>query len=140
MPVLTSSPSWDKPLTFSFSLISSHLARSFSAFSLASADWALQDCTCDSYSNFHVSSEALKEDSNDSDGGDGGEVAAAGSDASSDGPDSLCEEVVNAVNNADFLVSKTALFGIKFYKTYLKHSLFIRLQGAGAIRHCRCKY
>ena len=120
MPVFTSSLSWDKPLPFSFSLITFHLARSFSAFSLASADWALQDCTWDSYSDFHVSSEALKEDSNDSVGGGGGvggeKVAVVDSDALTDGSVSLWEEVgagVNAVDNADFLASKIALFGTK---------------------------
>ena len=71
-----------------------------------------------------MSSEALKEDSNDSVGGGGDDekVAVVDSDGLTDGSVSLWEEVsagVNAVDNADFLTSKIALFGTK---VQIKHT------------------
>lgn len=49
------------PANFSASLKASHLARSLSAFSRASADCNLQVLTCSSYSFFHASSEVISE-------------------------------------------------------------------------------
>jgi len=101
------SPTFVAPLhssCFSKALISSHLARSLSAFSLASADCARHDCTCDSYSDFHDSSVEAEDDgvgSTASGGGGGGvDFAACGEDSGWDL--GTVGAGVNAVESADF--------------------------------------